>query len=613
MRKIHYFLLLLLFACTPDEYNDLDKIVAEKCDYPIVDVITSENPMEEIYYKSMKLYVQKEGEYYIFEGDILIHQDDVNSKNTSKSVGMTSSLWPNNTIHYAIDPSISNKQRIYDAISHWETYTNLRFIERTTQSAYVYFEYNSGGCSSFIGRTGGRQVIRLADACSTGNTIHEIGHAAGLFHEQSRADRDEYVTILWENVRSGYEHNFERAVDMPYQMTVSDLTEKLDFNSIMMYPSYAFSSNGNPTMVKKDGTSFGAQRNNLSLEDVKGISILYPGEVEPEPDTDGDGLLDKDDNCPNSFGPIENNGCPWPDTDKDGVLDKDDKCPNEMGPTENNGCPWPDTDKDGTLDKDDKCPNQIGPAENNGCPWPDTDGDGVLDKDDKCPNEVGPTSNEGCPKPEPEPEPDTDGDGVLDKDDKCPNEVGPSENGGCPWPDTDKDGVLDKDDKCPTQYGSVGNNGCPWPDTDKDGVLDKDDKCPSQAGPTENGGCPWPDTDGDGVLDKDDKCPNEVGVVSQGGCPEPVTEPDTDGDGIKDSVDKCPNEAGPVSNNGCPIEPEPTEPVEPTEPEYKNGECYSIAGEIVLRNNNTWYLKRGKKWMEVELRNGKWKPVKGKN
>jgi len=57
------------------------------------------------------------------------------------------------------------------------------------------------------------------------------------------------------------------------------------------------------------------------------------------PDADGDGVADKDDNCPNVAGPAENSGCPWPDTDGDGVLDKDDQCPNIAGPAENNGCP----------------------------------------------------------------------------------------------------------------------------------------------------------------------------------------------------------------------------------------------------------------------------------
>ena len=137
------------------------------------------------------------------------------------------------------------------------------------------------------------------------------------------------------------------------------------------------------------------------------------------------------------------------DTDGDGIYDKDDECPEIAGLKEFNGCP--DTDGDGIADKDDACPNVAGPKELNGCP--DTDGDGIADKDDACPNVAGLAALNGCP--------DADGDGVADKDDKCPNVAGPKENAGCPWPDTDGDGVLDKDDKCPTVKGTVANGGCP--------------------------------------------------------------------------------------------------------------------------------------------------------
>lgn len=115
-------------------------------------------------------------------------------------------------------------------------------------------------------------------------------------------------------------------------------------------------------------------------------------------DKDGDGVLDKVDECPEISGPEENYGCPWPDTDGDTVLDKDDQCPEEAGEVDNNGCPWPDTDGDGLLDKDDQCPQIAGPQENSGCPWPDTDGDGVLDKDDNCPDVAGTVANYGCPE-----------------------------------------------------------------------------------------------------------------------------------------------------------------------------------------------------------------------
>ena len=137
------------------------------------------------------------------------------------------------------------------------------------------------------------------------------------------------------------------------------------------------------------------------------------------------------------------------DTDGDGVYDKDDACPEVAGLEAFNGCP--DADGDGIEDSKDSCPNEAGSKEMNGCP--DADGDGIADKDDACPNEAGLAALAGCP--------DADGDGVADKDDECPNEAGPAENKGCPWADKDGDGVLDKDDKCPDVAGTVANAGCP--------------------------------------------------------------------------------------------------------------------------------------------------------
>ncbi|MFK7812388.1 MAG: OmpA family protein [Maribacter sp.] len=137
------------------------------------------------------------------------------------------------------------------------------------------------------------------------------------------------------------------------------------------------------------------------------------------------------------------------DTDGDGIYDKDDACPEVAGLEAFNGCP--DADGDGIEDSKDSCPNEAGSKEMNGCP--DADGDGVADKDDACPNEAGLAALAGCP--------DADGDGVADKEDECPNEAGPAENKGCPWPDKDGDGVLDKDDQCPDVAGTVANSGCP--------------------------------------------------------------------------------------------------------------------------------------------------------
>lgn len=115
-------------------------------------------------------------------------------------------------------------------------------------------------------------------------------------------------------------------------------------------------------------------------------------------DKDGDGIIDKLDDCPKEAGPISNNGCPIEDKDEDGVLDDVDECPEVAGPEENKGCPWRDKDEDGVLDKDDNCPEQAGSSINKGCPWPDTDGDGVFDKDDDCVDMAGTLANRGCPE-----------------------------------------------------------------------------------------------------------------------------------------------------------------------------------------------------------------------
>ena len=112
-------------------------------------------------------------------------------------------------------------------------------------------------------------------------------------------------------------------------------------------------------------------------------------------DTDGDGIYDENDKCPELAGTLINDGCPN-DVDGDGIYDVNDKCPNLAGNAKNEGCPS-DTDGDGIYDGKDNCPELAGVSENNGCPA-DGDGDSVYDINDKCPNRPGTTANGGCPE-----------------------------------------------------------------------------------------------------------------------------------------------------------------------------------------------------------------------
>lgn len=124
--------------------------------------------------------------------------------------------------------------------------------------------------------------------------------------------------------------------------------------------------------------------------------VALPPPLPPPPDSDGDGIVDNLDECPQQKGLPQFNGCP--DTDGDGIPDNKDSCPLQAGLERYKGCPIPDTDGDGINDEEDKCPQERGVARYQGCPIPDRDKDGVNDEEDKCPDLPGPASNHGCPE-----------------------------------------------------------------------------------------------------------------------------------------------------------------------------------------------------------------------
>jgi hypothetical protein len=176
--------------------------------------------------------------------------------------------WPDGVIPFQIDQNLPNQQRVTDAIRHWEQNTNIRFRQRTNEADFVTFR-PGGGCSSQVGRVGGEQFVTLATGCTTGSTIHEIGHVVGIWHEQSREDRDNFVTINWANIQSGMEHNFNQHV------TDGDDIGPYDYGSIMHYPRNAFAINPNIDTITPVGGQEIGQRNGLSASDLAAANALY--------------------------------------------------------------------------------------------------------------------------------------------------------------------------------------------------------------------------------------------------------------------------------------------------------------------------------------------------
>ena len=191
------------------------------------------------------------------------------------SINGSSRLWPDGVIPYEIDGSVGGKLRgeIAAAVAELDERTRLTIRPRTPldQDFIVFNTQNSAGtCDSLLGRSGGGQPVRV-NGCSKPAIMHEILHAAGFDHEHQRADRDTYVTILWDNVQPSPRDWLERidrnrTVHTPY-----------DHHSIMHYQSTAFSRNGRPTIVSRvPGVDVrGVQT--LSSLDVQAVDRVYAG------------------------------------------------------------------------------------------------------------------------------------------------------------------------------------------------------------------------------------------------------------------------------------------------------------------------------------------------
>ncbi len=212
----------------------------------------------------------------LIDGDMLIELPDTYKSPDRGAVIIVGDRyrWPDAVVVYKLDPALRDPGRVTRAFQHWEQRTLIRFQQRTDERAYVTIRSVDSGCSSNVGMLGNEQFVNLADGCSLGNTIHELGHTIGLFHTQSRLDRDRYLRVRYDNItRPEWSQYIQRLSDGfdsgPY-----------DYGSIMHYAITGFTSNYGASMESSPPGIPMGQRSVLSPEDIQAVNLLYQRPLE---------------------------------------------------------------------------------------------------------------------------------------------------------------------------------------------------------------------------------------------------------------------------------------------------------------------------------------------
>uniref|UniRef100_A0ACB8EYP9 Uncharacterized protein n=1 Tax=Sphaerodactylus townsendi TaxID=933632 RepID=A0ACB8EYP9_9SAUR len=182
----------------------------------------------------------------------------------------------------------SSVKMIQEAFEDFAEFTCIKFIPYSYQRDFISIVPLSG-CFSNVGRIGGMQVVSLAPAClrkGKGVALHEFMHVLGFWHEHSRADRDKYVSISWNEILTGFEINFMKSWN-------PNMLADYDYSSVMHYGRNAFSMTGLPTIIPLSSShAILGQRWNLSSLDIVRVNKLYKcSQVALQPETSTERIL----------------------------------------------------------------------------------------------------------------------------------------------------------------------------------------------------------------------------------------------------------------------------------------------------------------------------------
>ncbi|KAL9698221.1 hypothetical protein quinque_001662 [Culex quinquefasciatus] len=219
---------------------------------------------------------------YYYQMDIMLKPDVVDSV---VPVVYTKYRWPGARVPYVIKGVFSTTQRtiISKAIAQYTASTCVRFVPRTTEATFVTIDSSPTGCWSYIGRSLNNSYnlvnLQVPNCITTGTVAHELMHALGFYHEFTRTDRDDYVTIDTGALDPKYQTvSFYNA---NYAKLAANLTPlygiPYNYGSVMHYSKWAGAYNqSRPVMnnIKPWTGDFG-NKIGLAATDIQAINFMY--------------------------------------------------------------------------------------------------------------------------------------------------------------------------------------------------------------------------------------------------------------------------------------------------------------------------------------------------
>ena len=216
--------------------------------------------------------VNKIDSVYVLGGDMILNDRQLELLNCPQSrgamTGTLSNYWPRGEVYYDIDSKFGDNSAVVKAMTMISDVCGVKFIRRTNQNDYIYLVPSDTSNASMVGKQGGRQLIYIADRNVAGIIAHEIKHSLGIYHEMSRKDRDNYITINWGNIEAGASNIFQ-------QYSSYDIGG-FDYNSIMMYSSTDFAIDLSVgSFTTKNGEFIYKQRSFISNSDALALRFIY--------------------------------------------------------------------------------------------------------------------------------------------------------------------------------------------------------------------------------------------------------------------------------------------------------------------------------------------------